>query len=494
MPKIIGTPIPNIPWQDKPAGCREPVWRYSGNPIIGRDGNLRSNSVFNSAVVPFRGKFAGVFRCDSRSISMDLFAGFSEDGIHWKINDEHLAMTGADEEILRKEYRYDARITPLEGKYYITWCNGYHGPTIGVAWTEDFQTFHQYAQHDNIPSPQFQRFNASEDEEGRLWMANAKGLVVCTKENRSLLTDSLRSKVFIDRYTIDRKEQITNPFSVDSNTIRIGWNFGTDELVIMPMLLDYSAHQSQRYYEWSLDGGEPRLCYEGNPIALKDLNLGTHRIRIALAGHPETALDVEVKVWPSIKFYGMLFVIVSMIIMAVMVMQILKRRKQYHKILKQKHQIELELASHNAVRLHIQRQEQEQAKVEEERRQEKADKMKYRSSEYKELKAKVKAYMEAEKPYLNKNLRITEVADKVGSNAGTLSLMFNDYMHTNYFDFINRYRIDHFKKLALDPDYAQYTVLAISEMCGLKRSSFFNVFKKFEGCTPSEWIKKTKES
>ena len=369
------------------------------------------------------------------------------------------------------------------------------GTDCGLFITDmDFQTFHQYAQHDNIPSPQFQRFNASEDEEGRLWMANAKGLVVCTKENRSLLTDSLRSKVFIDRYTIDRKEQITNPFSVDSNTIRIGWNFGTDELVIMPMLLDYSAHQSQRYYEWSLDGGEPRLCYEGNPIALKDLNLGTHRIRIALAGHPETALDVEVKVWPSIKFYGMLFVIVSMIIMAVMVMQILKRRKQYHKILKQKHQIELELASHNAVRLHIQRQEQEQAKVEEERRQEKADKMKYRASEYKELKAKVKAYMEAEKPYLNKNLRITEVADKVGSNAGTLSLMFNDYMHTNYFDFINRYRIDHFKKLALDPDYAQYTVLAISEMCGLKRSSFFNVFKKFEGCTPSEWIKKTKES
>ena len=31
----------------------------------------------------------------------------------------------------------------MEGKYYITWCNGYHGPTIGVAWTEDFKAFHQ---------------------------------------------------------------------------------------------------------------------------------------------------------------------------------------------------------------------------------------------------------------------------------------------------------------------------------------------------------------
>ena len=143
MAKIIGRAIPNLPWEEKPAGCREAVWRYSGNPIIGRDGNRRSNSVFNSAVVPFRDGFAGVFRCDSRSISMDLFSGFSEDGIHWKIDDDCLRMTDADPEVLAKEYRYDARITPMDGKYYVTWCNGYHGPTIGVAWTEDFRTFHQ---------------------------------------------------------------------------------------------------------------------------------------------------------------------------------------------------------------------------------------------------------------------------------------------------------------------------------------------------------------
>lgn len=143
MAKIIGPALANMPWEDKPAGEKEPIWRYSGNPIIGRHGNQRSNSVFNSAVVPFRGGFAGVFRCDSRSISMDLFAGRSKDGIHWEIDDEPILLTGADSEIAVNEYRYDARITPMEGKYYITWCNGYHGPTIGVAWTEDFKTFHQ---------------------------------------------------------------------------------------------------------------------------------------------------------------------------------------------------------------------------------------------------------------------------------------------------------------------------------------------------------------
>ena len=143
MATIIGAPLPHMPWEDRPEGFSLPVWRYSGNPIIGRNGNKRSNSVFNSAVVPFRGGYAGVFRCDSRSISMDLFAGRSEDGIHWTIDDEPISFLAENGEIARKEYRYDARITPIDGKYYVTWCNGYHGPTIGVAWTEDFQTFHQ---------------------------------------------------------------------------------------------------------------------------------------------------------------------------------------------------------------------------------------------------------------------------------------------------------------------------------------------------------------
>ena len=143
MSKIIGQSLPNIPWEEKPEGYRMPLWRYSGNPIIGRDGNRVSNSVFNSAIVPFEDGFAGVFRCDSRSISMDIFVGRSKDGIHWEIEDTPVQFTGADGEILKREYRYDPRVCFLEDRYYITWCNGYHGPTIGVAYTFDFKKFVQ---------------------------------------------------------------------------------------------------------------------------------------------------------------------------------------------------------------------------------------------------------------------------------------------------------------------------------------------------------------
>ena len=33
-------------------------------------------------------------------------------------------------------------MTWLEDRYYVTWCNGYHGPTIGIGYTHDFESFH----------------------------------------------------------------------------------------------------------------------------------------------------------------------------------------------------------------------------------------------------------------------------------------------------------------------------------------------------------------
>ncbi len=144
--KVIGEALPNMPWEEMPEKLKSsdvPFWRYSGNPIIKRDQIPTSNSIFNSAVVPFEGKYAGVFRCDSKALSMNIFAGFSDDAINWNINHEPITFVGADPEVLNYEYRYDPRVCFIEDRYYITWCNGYHGPTIGVAYTYDFKTFTQ---------------------------------------------------------------------------------------------------------------------------------------------------------------------------------------------------------------------------------------------------------------------------------------------------------------------------------------------------------------
>jgi len=142
MAKIIGEKLSNMPWEEKPEGCKEPVWRYSKNPIIERHLNFSSNSIFNSAVVPFNGGYAGVFRCDDKAIRMNIFVGFSDNGIDWKISEEPIVFEG-DPEVTALQYRYDPRVCFIEDRYYITWCNGYHGPTIGIGYTFDFKTFYQ---------------------------------------------------------------------------------------------------------------------------------------------------------------------------------------------------------------------------------------------------------------------------------------------------------------------------------------------------------------
>jgi beta-1,4-mannooligosaccharide/beta-1,4-mannosyl-N-acetylglucosamine phosphorylase len=142
-----GRPPAAIPWEPRPAESSQLLWRSARNPIIPRDLLPRSNSIFNSAVVPFDGGFAGVFRVDDRSREMNLHAGRSEDGIDWRLDEAPIVFKPADGRVSEIQsafqHAYDPRVTWLEDRWYVTWCNGYHGPTIGVGYTHDFVAFHQ---------------------------------------------------------------------------------------------------------------------------------------------------------------------------------------------------------------------------------------------------------------------------------------------------------------------------------------------------------------
>ncbi len=140
---INPVPIPNLPWEDRPAGSSAVIWRYSRNPVIPRNPFPEANSTFNSAVIPYQGRYVGVFRIDDTRRVMNLYFGESDDGLSWRIQRQPIDFQCDDPEIATFQYRYDPRLTWLEDRYYITWCNGYHGPTIGVGYTHDFKTFHQ---------------------------------------------------------------------------------------------------------------------------------------------------------------------------------------------------------------------------------------------------------------------------------------------------------------------------------------------------------------
>jgi len=139
---IKGDSIPHMPWEDS-ANKNDIIWRSKLNPIIPRDLLPNSNSIFNSAVVPFNGEFRGIFRCDDTRREMLLHAGKSKDGVKWEISQNVIDFQLTKPCLDKFEFGYDPRVVKIEDRYYISWCNGYHGYTIGLAYTYDFETFYK---------------------------------------------------------------------------------------------------------------------------------------------------------------------------------------------------------------------------------------------------------------------------------------------------------------------------------------------------------------
>lgn len=139
--KMFCDALPNIPWQEKPADITAPVWRYSENPIIDRNPVEGVARIFNSAVVPYEGKFIGVFRGEQVDGIPYIYLGRSEDGIHWNFDKDKIPFVNEKGEPFMPVYAYDPRLVKVEDTYYIIWCQDFYGASIGIAKTTDFKTF-----------------------------------------------------------------------------------------------------------------------------------------------------------------------------------------------------------------------------------------------------------------------------------------------------------------------------------------------------------------
>lgn len=140
--QIYGISTPNLPWQEKPEGLKEaPVWRYSENPIIGRNPLENVARIFNSAVMPYEDGFIGVFRGEQRNGISMIYLGRSKDGIHWEYDKEKIPFVDEDGKPFMPRYAYDPRLVKVEDTYYIIWCQDFYGAAIGMAKTKDFKTF-----------------------------------------------------------------------------------------------------------------------------------------------------------------------------------------------------------------------------------------------------------------------------------------------------------------------------------------------------------------
>jgi AraC-like DNA-binding protein len=100
------------------------------------------------------------------------------------------------------------------------------------------------------------------------------------------------------------------------------------------------------------------------------------------------------------------------------------------------------------------------------------------------------AAMESQKLYLNTDLSMVDMARDLSIPAKHLSYVINTMLHSNFYDFINFYRIEESKGLLVHPETGKKNILQIAFCVGFNSKSTFNAaFKKHTGMTPSEFRK-----
>ena len=97
-------------------------------------------------------------------------------------------------------------------------------------------------------------------------------------------------------------------------------------------------------------------------------------------------------------------------------------------------------------------------------------------------------FMRVNKPYLNPDLTVDTLAKGLRMQAKDLSRLINDNLQQNFFDFVNRYRIQEAQSLLTDNADKKITVLEILYQSGFNSKSSFNtLFKKYTGITPTDF-------
>ncbi|MEW5799337.1 MAG: helix-turn-helix domain-containing protein [Bacteroidota bacterium] len=107
----------------------------------------------------------------------------------------------------------------------------------------------------------------------------------------------------------------------------------------------------------------------------------------------------------------------------------------------------------------------------------------------KEIHEKLLRLMMEESLYKKSDLAITDLSARLGIHTNYLSQIINEREGKNFYDFVNTYRVEEFKRLLDDPKNRNLTLLSLAFDCGFNSKSSFNrFFKKATGQTPSEYF------
>lgn len=107
----------------------------------------------------------------------------------------------------------------------------------------------------------------------------------------------------------------------------------------------------------------------------------------------------------------------------------------------------------------------------------------------------IKSTIVKEKLYTNPELNLRTLSITLNIKEKELSKLINQCTESNFYNFINNFRVQEFKRLLQSPKAKQLSILGLSQEAGFSsKSTFYSTFKNAEGMTPKQYELTLKKS
>lgn len=327
---------------------------------------------------------------------------------------------------------------------------------------------------DGVPTRIFLACQPKKTADGRYWFGSTKGLFY-TDIHSIHQTRKYKYPLLFTEVKIDNDSSVTPlPVAGEKTIYRVDLEHGLSNHISV-LFSDFSySSPSDASYEYRMGGDDDKwvLLKGKSELEFSNLSSGTYKLHLRRPGLPETEIILQIHVGYSLAL--LLTCGILLLLMIVGGIYLYRHYKRFYQWL------------YRAAKKFAKKAEGVMG-----------EQNKYQSSnisddDCKALLQKVDELMNAEKPYLNAKLKISDLADLLKVPTYKLSYLFNQHMKKSFYDYVNDYRISEFKAFVAAGEHEKFTLNALIERSGfLSRASFFRYFKKELGMTPTEYISKT---
>lgn len=342
------------------------------------------------------------------------------------------------------------------------------GTNDGLYRYDKKEIFIPYSFADGVPDPNFLACIPEIDEDGVIWFGNSKGLISLRRDWR-MRENKNTYRIGISGILMEGEEQRNVLQEKFPGQYQVTLSCWRRHLALLFSDLTYTDEPHTFYeYQWEDDEDWQRL--EGkSELVFYSLLPGTYKLKIRRMGEPDSMsvlmLDITMPIGYRLLFGG---IVLLLLIVGV--------------------------AGYYWIKTGQMKWVARVGKTLSEDGLEKGRKEKYVSltqEECEQLLERVRNCMKIQRLYINPDLKIGQLSEKSGISVYLLSYLFNHYLNSSYYDFVNSFRIEEFNRLLENGEHLQYTLQALIEKCGFSsRTSFFRYFKKVNGISPGEYIRK----